>query len=112
LNRWISSTNTRLLGGGHHVFDLFNAGHYRAERDESRARRFRNEPRKRCLARARRTPQNDRAQTVVLDRFTQWLAWRENVLLSNEFVEGGRPHALRERSAGSDCCGIGRRIFE
>ena len=85
------------LRRGHHLFDLFDAGQHGTEGDELRLRHVRDDARERCLAGAGWTPQDDRLQEVALDRFTQGLAGRENLVLADDLIECSRPHPLCER---------------
>ena len=56
-----------------------------------------DQPRQRRLAGARRAPEDDRLQAVVLDRLAQRTARAEQRLLADELVERARAHALGER---------------
>ena len=66
----------RFLRLGHHRADLLDPREDRAERDELARESTRDQPRQRRLARPRRTPEDDRAQAVVIDGFAQRTAGR------------------------------------
>src|ERR1043166_4728305 len=88
------------LGVGHHSLDLLDAAQHGAERDKIAPCDSRDQPRKRRLADAWRTPQNQRLQLVTLYLRTQWFSRAENVLLADEILEFVRTHALREWALG------------
>ncbi len=87
------------LGGArgvhHYLLDLFNAAGNRRELDEGRLRGFGNDLGERGLAHARRTPEDHGSRVVALDLHTQRLAGADQVLLTDQFVQAARPHALR-----------------
>ena len=60
-------------------------------------RRARNDPRERRLAAARRPVQDHRVGPPLLDRPPERRARRQQPLLTDELVEGPRPHPGRER---------------
>ena len=95
-----ASGAARVLGGGHDVLDFANAAEHRAEGHELGMGAARDQARQRRLAAARRTPQDHRAELIVLDGHAQRLAGTEQSLLADEFVERARAHALGERRAG------------
>ena len=97
----------RLFRFRHDLADLLDARQHGAERDEVRARRAGDHPRQRRLAGARRAPQDDRSQPVVLDRLAQRPSRPEQRLLADDLVEGARTHPLGERRGRIDGVGLG-----
>ena len=89
-----------VFGSGHHVFDLSNAAHYRAEGDKFGMRAPRNQARERGLAAAGRSPENHRTEVVGFDGRAQRLSRAEQRLLARKFFERARTHAFGERRAG------------
>jgi len=61
-----------------------------------------NDVGERRLTCAGRSGENYGRQTVRFDGAPQELAGRENVFLSDEFIEGSRPHSCGQRCGGSD----------
>jgi hypothetical protein len=96
----------RLFGLRHHFADFLDAGQHGTERDEVCARRAGDDAGKRGLAGSRRTPQDDRSQAIVVDRFAQGASGRKQCILPDDVVEGARTHALCQRR-----CWIDRRRF-
>ena len=62
------------LGIGHDLFDFFDSDQHCGELDELRFGQARDNLRQRGLTRARRAPENQRADVVALDLRTQRLA--------------------------------------
>ena len=95
-----------LLGGGDDVLDLLDARRHRAERHEVDAGHGRHQPRQRRLARARRSPQDQRVQQAAIERLTQRPARRRAApAWPTTSSRRPRPHALGERRAGARSCG-------
>jgi hypothetical protein len=91
-----------VLGRGHHLFDLLDAGEHGAERHEARLRELGDHPGQRRLAGAGRTPEDDRLQHVALDGEAQRRAGRQDVFLADDVVERAGTHALGERCPAPD----------
>ena len=91
-NRPTAGRTALPLGRRHDFADVLDAREHRAELHEMRAGHSRDDAGERGLARARRSPEDDRLQEVALDRLSQRHAGRENVLLT---------HALRRVSAAA-----------
>ena len=89
------------LRGRHDVLDLLDPGHDRAELDEMRFRHLGDDARERGLARAWRTPEDDRVEHVTLDGLTQRSARRQDVILADDFVKGAGSDAIGKRGAGN-----------
>ena len=77
-----------------HVLD---PGVHRGERLERLLGRSGDEAGDRGLAGARRAPQDDGREPVGLDERAQWLARPEEMFLTDDVVEGTRPHPGRQR---------------
>src|SRR2546428_12371259 len=75
-----------------------------------RLRHIGNNPRKRGLSRARRSPEDDGLEQVAFDGLTKRLARRKDIILSQELVERSRAHALGERRAFLSRAGSPRRL--
>src|SRR5712692_5638539 len=84
-------------GRSHHLLDLLDAGEHGAEGDEIRPRHLRDDARQRRLTAPGRTPENHRADCVALDLCPQGFPRREEFLLTDEFLERLRAHAVGER---------------
>ena len=89
-----------ILRRGHHLFDLFDAGQHRTERDEVRLRQLCDDPRERRLAGSGRSPEDDRLQQVAFDCLAQRFARAQDLVLADDVVERPRPYPFREGSAG------------
>ena len=61
-----------------------------------------DDARQRRLAGAGRSPEDDRAQAIVLNRLAQRPAGRQHLILADDVVERARPHALGERRGRID----------
>ena len=107
LKRWISSMKTMVrvpycagaLGVGHDLLDFLDSGEHGGELDELRFGHARDNLRQRGLARARRAPENHRADVVALDLHPQRLAGTNQVFLADKFVEGARDACGRRAGA-------------
>ena len=87
----------RLLRRRHDFFDFLDAGEDGAEAQEVAARLTRDDGGERGLARARRAPENHRAQFVALDLAPQRFSRPQNVKLAHELLDRFGPHAVGER---------------
>ena len=100
--RALAAATARLLGFRHHRADFLDAGQHGAEGDEPCVGGGRDQPGQRRLAGARRPPEDDRLESVLLDRGPQWPAGADECLLSDEFVQtcaaaSARPAARMDR---------------
>src|SRR5207253_6217987 len=68
-----------------------------AERDEMRGGDPGDQPRQRGLAATRWSPQDHRADPILLDGAAQFVLGTDQVLLPHELVERARPHPGGER---------------
>jgi hypothetical protein len=105
LKRWISSQKRMVRRPSRAAAspprdDLAHAGNALgdgAEVARTRRRALGDDARERRLAGARRPPEDDAADGVLLDQLAQRLAGPEQVLLADVLVERARPHARGER---------------
>src|SRR5690606_32156069 len=74
-----------------------NALRDRAELHERGIRPIRDDPRDGRLAGARRPPEDDAADLVLLDQLPKSQAGREQMLMPNVLVQSARPHASGQR---------------
>src|SRR5947207_4702294 len=93
-NRARAFPPTALLGLPQNLADLLHAGEHGAHRLEMSPRAAADHLCQRRLARARRTPEDQRRQYVGLERAAQRRARSERLLLSEQIVEGLRTHAV------------------
>jgi hypothetical protein len=84
---------------GHDLLDLFDSGKHGGELDELRFGHGRDDLCERGLARARRSPEDERAHVVALDLRAQRLACADEVLLAGKFFERARAHAVSQRTS-------------
>ena len=96
-DRSASHLPSGLLGLGHHRLDLLDAGEHGAECDEVGPRHLGDEAGESGLARAGRSPEDNRLQEVPLDRHPERTVRREQGILADEFLERPGPHAVRQR---------------
>ncbi len=89
----------RPLGVGHDLLDLFDPGQHGGKFDELRLGHVRDDLRERGLARARRSPEDDRAGVVAVDLGAQRLAGADQMLLPDVFIERARTHAVGQRTS-------------
>src|SRR6266536_314912 len=81
----------------HDLLDFFYSREHRAEFDELCASHSRNDLRQRRLAGAGRPPENQRSKVIAFNLRPQRLARSNQVLLSDEFIERARTHAVGQR---------------
>jgi len=86
-----------LAGAREHLAHLRNRRRDRRELFEGRAGRAGDDAGQRRLAAPGRAVEDHRADAVLLDRQPERRALPQHVLLSDELVQAGRPHAERER---------------
>ena len=86
------------LGVGHDLLDFLDAGEHGGELDELGLGHAGDDLRQRGFAGAGRSPEDERTDVVALDLRAQRLAGADQVLLSDEFVERARTHAVGERA--------------
>ena len=99
-DRPAAHSSPALLRRGHDLLDLLDAGEHGAERHEVRLRDLGDHSRERRLARAGRTPEDDRLQEVAFDGLAQRPARREDLFLTDDLVERAWTDPFRERRAG------------
>ncbi len=92
---------TSLLGFLDDLAHARNAFGHGAEEDELAVRVVCDEARERRLPRPWRAPEHPAAGRTALDRGTQWLAFTEELFLTEEVLECLRAHAMRERHMGA-----------
>ena len=81
---------------GHDLLDLFDSGQHSGKFQEVGFGHARNDLGQRSLPRPRRSPEDERAGIIAIDLRPQRLAWTDQVLLADEFVERPRAHAVRQ----------------
>ena len=72
---------------------------------------FGDDIRQSCFSTSRWTGNNQRRQAVGLDCATQEFSRRENMFLSDKFIEYPRTHARRERSRSAEALKVFRLGF-
>ncbi len=87
------------VGIAHDLLDFLDAGEHGGKLDEVGLGDAGNDLGEGGLAGARRTPEDHRSGVVALDLHAQRLARPDQVLLSNEFIERARAHAIGERAS-------------
>ena len=87
-----------LLGVGHHLLDLLDAGEDGGEFDEGGVGGVGDDFGEGGFADAGRAPEDHGGGVVALDLHAERLAGPEEMLLAEELVEGAGAHALGERS--------------
>ena len=80
-----------------HFAHVLDARGHRRQRDELARAVVRDHRRERGLSRARRTPQDDRAQPVGLDKGAKGRGRTEQVVLPDNVIDRLGPHARGER---------------
>ena len=85
------------LGVGHDLLDLFDPREHGGEFDELRFGHAGDDLCQRGLARARRSPEDERAGVVAVNLRAQGLAGTDQVFLAGELFERARTHAVRQR---------------
>ena len=93
---------TGALGVGHDLLDLFNPGEHGGEFDKLRLGHAGDDLRQRSLARARRSPEDERTRVVAVDLCAQRLAGTDQVFLAGELFKRTRTHTVSQRS-----CAVG-----
>src|SRR4051812_7843607 len=88
----------RFLSVRHHLLDFLDTGEHGREFDEVRAGHISDDVSESGLADTRRSPEDYGTCVIAFDLHTERFPWRENVLLSDEFVERSRAHAITERT--------------
>ena len=86
------------LGLGHRLAHFLDAGEDRRQRDELATELGRHHARQRCLAHARRPPEDHRMRLPRLESQAQRLTRPEQVLLADHLVRCLRPQLLGQRS--------------
>ena len=86
------------VGIAHDLLDFLDAGEHGGKLDEVGLGDAGNDLGEGGLAGARRAPEDHRSGVVALDLHAQRLAWPDQVLLSNEFIERARAHAIGQRA--------------
>ena len=89
-----AETVGRVLDCGAKIGDT---GRDRAQRDEVGAGRLCDDPGQRRLARAGRSPENDRRELIRRDRLAQERAGTDDRLMADQIVERAGPHSGRQR---------------
>ena len=84
------------VGVAHDLLDFLDAGENRGKLDEVGLGDAGDDLGEGGLAGPRRAPEDHRCGIVTFDLHAQRFAWRDQVLLSNEFVERSRAHAVGE----------------
>ena len=100
-DRAAAGAASSILRRRHDFLDLFDSGQHRAERDEVRLCQLGDDTGKRCLARAGRSPKDDRLKQIALDGFAKRLAGTEDLVLADDVVERLWTYALGQWRSGS-----------
>ena len=80
-----------LLGNFHRLTDLLDPREHRRKGFEVGLGDFRQQPCQGGFAHPRRAPEDHRMQRALLQRLTQWLARRQQVLLTDILLQVGGP---------------------
>src|SRR5271166_319654 len=85
------------LGVGHDLLDLFDPGEHSGELDKLRFGQACDDLGQSSFARARRSPEDERAGVIAVDLGAQGLARTNEMLLADELIRRARTHAIGER---------------
>jgi hypothetical protein len=86
------------VGIAHDLLDFLDAGEHSGKLDKIGFGNARNNFGESGLAGARRAPENHRGGVVALDLHAQRFRGSDQVLLSDEFIECARAHAVGQRA--------------
>lgn len=89
------------LRGLDRLADVFHAREHSRQRNELGIERAGHEPRERGFADAGRAPENHRMRLAGLERDAQWFRRPEQMLLTDDVVDGARAQAFRERNGAT-----------
>jgi len=87
----------RPFGINHDLLDFLDAGEHSRELNELGLGQAGDDLGQRRLTRPRRAPEDERADVVALELGAQRLAGRNQVLLSDKFVQRPGTHAIGQR---------------
>ena len=93
-DRLDSSADAKLARFLHQDLDVLDRARGRRERNESRARRARDDACERRLSRSRRSPQDHRGDAIARDGVAKETAFAQEILEADDLVERLRPQSL------------------